>query len=85
MWWGTIVLRWRCCIAAGVVRGAPAAPSEIIDRIVAVVDDEAVFESDVEQAVRQYLFQQGPDQRYARRARRGCSRKRSTTSSTTGS
>jgi len=30
-----------------------------IDRIVAVVDDEAVFESDVEQAVRQALVQRG--------------------------
>jgi peptidyl-prolyl cis-trans isomerase SurA len=32
---------------------------QIIDRIVAVVDDEAIFESDVDQAVRQYFFQKG--------------------------
>jgi peptidyl-prolyl cis-trans isomerase SurA len=35
------------------------AQSEIIDRIVAVVDDEAIFESEVDQAVRQYFFQKG--------------------------
>ena len=35
---------------------------EIIDRIVAVVEDEAIFESDVDQAVRQYFFQQGKTQ-----------------------
>jgi len=39
---------------------APAqAPGEIVDRIVAVVEDEAIFESDVDQAVRQYFFQKG--------------------------
>ena len=40
---------------------APAAlrAQEIIDRIVAVVEDEAIFESDVDQAVRQYFFQKG--------------------------
>ena len=32
---------------------------QIIDRIVAVVEDEAIFESDVDQAVRQYFFQKG--------------------------
>jgi len=36
-----------------------AQTGEIIDRIVAVVDDEAIFESDVDQAVRQYFFQKG--------------------------
>jgi peptidyl-prolyl cis-trans isomerase SurA len=35
---------------------------QIIDRIVAVVEDEAIFESDVDQAVRQYFFQQGKTQ-----------------------
>ena len=35
------------------------AQAQIIDRIVAVVDDEAIFESDVDQAVRQYFFQKG--------------------------
>jgi len=41
---------------------APAhgwAQGQLIDRIVAVVDDEAIFESDVDQAVRQYFFQKG--------------------------
>lgn len=43
---------------------APAAQTapanrRLIDRIVAVVDDEAIFESDVDQAVRQYFFQKG--------------------------
>ena len=48
---------------------APArAETEPIDRIVAVVDDEAIFQSDVETAVRQYMFQRGttsvtPDER----------------------
>ena len=36
-----------------------ALAQELIDRIVAVVDDEAIFESDVDQAVRQYFFQKG--------------------------
>jgi peptidyl-prolyl cis-trans isomerase SurA len=35
---------------------------QIIDRILAVVEDEAIFESDVDQAVRQYFFQQGKTQ-----------------------
>jgi peptidyl-prolyl cis-trans isomerase SurA len=55
----------RCAIAAlllvavSVVSGAALAQTRIIDRIVAVVDDEAIFESDVEQAVRQALVQSG--------------------------
>lgn len=35
------------------------AQSRVIDRIVAIVDDDAIFESDVEQAVRQALVQRG--------------------------
>ncbi len=35
------------------------AQGELIDRIVAVVDDEAIFQSDVDTAVRQYMFQRG--------------------------
>jgi peptidyl-prolyl cis-trans isomerase SurA len=35
------------------------AERRVIDRIVAVVDDEAIFESDVQQAVRQNLVQRG--------------------------
>jgi peptidyl-prolyl cis-trans isomerase SurA len=37
----------------------PSVSGQIIDRILAVVEDEAIFESDVDQAVRQYFFQQG--------------------------
>ncbi|HEX5132369.1 MAG TPA: peptidylprolyl isomerase [Candidatus Krumholzibacteria bacterium] len=37
----------------------PARAQDVIDRVVAVVDDEAIFQSDVETAVRQYMFQQG--------------------------
>jgi peptidyl-prolyl cis-trans isomerase SurA len=55
----------RACAAflfvAGVIAWAATASADrrVIDRIVAVVDDEAIFESDVEQAVRQTLIQQG--------------------------
>jgi peptidyl-prolyl cis-trans isomerase SurA len=40
---------------------AAAAPAEslLIDRIIAVVEDEAIFQSDVEQLVKQYTLQQG--------------------------
>ncbi|HEU4364901.1 MAG TPA: peptidylprolyl isomerase [Candidatus Krumholzibacteria bacterium] len=59
-------------LALAAVISAAAAPAraetEPIDRIVAVVDDEAIFQSDVETAVRQYMFQRGttsvtPDER----------------------
>lgn len=43
---------------AGVAATA-SAERRVIDRIVAVVDDDAIFESDVEQAVRQSLMQRG--------------------------
>lgn len=36
-----------------------AAEKQLVDRIVAVVEDEAIFASDVEVLVRQYLLQQG--------------------------
>jgi peptidyl-prolyl cis-trans isomerase SurA len=35
------------------------AEQQLVDRIVAVVEDEAIFESDVDQAVRQFFFQKG--------------------------
>lgn len=40
---------------------AAAAPAEsvLIDRIIAVVEDEAIFQSDVEQLIKQYMLQQG--------------------------
>ncbi len=47
-------------LAATMVGGAPAhAEKQLIDRIVAVVDDEAIFESDVDTAVRQFMLQRG--------------------------
>ena len=49
---------WVLCLALALPVGARA-QGEIIDRIVAVVDDEAIFESEVDQAVRQYFFQKG--------------------------
>lgn len=55
-----IALFGPAALVAAFVTAAPArAEVEPIDRIVAVVDDEAVFESDVETAVRQYMFQRG--------------------------
>jgi peptidyl-prolyl cis-trans isomerase SurA len=43
------------CVLAVTAHGE----SEIIDRIIAVVEDEAIFQSDVEQLVKQYTLQQG--------------------------
>jgi peptidyl-prolyl cis-trans isomerase SurA len=56
--------RWCCglAIAALTVLSVVAplrAEVELIDRVVALVDDEAIFQSDVETAVRQYMFQRG--------------------------
>jgi len=39
--------------------GTIEAESEIIDRIIAVVEDEAIFKSDVDQMIRQFMLQQG--------------------------
>ncbi len=56
----------RACVALlllagliGIASSAVAQQRRVIDRIVAVVDDDAIFESDVEQAVRQSLIQRG--------------------------
>jgi peptidyl-prolyl cis-trans isomerase SurA len=50
-------------LVAAALAFAGAAPSraqgELIDRVVAVVDDEAIFQSEVDTAVRQYMFQRG--------------------------
>lgn len=44
----------------GILFAAPAAAQgEIVDRVVAVVEDEAVFQSDVDQGVGQILLQRG--------------------------
>lgn len=50
-------------IAALLAALAPAASAEkhLIDRVVAVVEDEAIFQSDVDQMVKQYMIQQGRD------------------------
>ena len=47
------------CAAVSFAAGTARAESKIIDRIIAVVEDEAIFKSDVEQTIRQYLLQQG--------------------------
>jgi peptidyl-prolyl cis-trans isomerase SurA len=39
--------------------GGSRAERELVDRIVAVVEDEAIFESDVEMLITQFMFQQG--------------------------
>ncbi len=50
-------------IAAGLTAGSPAPSAtgqgEIVDRVLAVVEDEAVFQSDVDQGVKQVLLQRG--------------------------
>jgi peptidyl-prolyl cis-trans isomerase SurA len=50
---------WMAAMLLMAVAPRVAWCQEIIDRVVAVVDDEAVFESDVDAAVRQYMFQRG--------------------------
>ena len=52
-----------CCLglilAAGGVAPGALAQGELVDRVVALVEDDAIFQSDVDQAVRQVLFQKG--------------------------
>ncbi|MDH5270500.1 MAG: SurA N-terminal domain-containing protein, partial [Candidatus Krumholzibacteria bacterium] len=52
---------WIAAMAVSLLVVAPAIAQEqeLIDRVVALVDDEAIFQSDVETAVRQYMFQRG--------------------------
>ena len=61
-WLSALVTALAAVVAVGAV-GARAvqaqAEAELIDRVVAVIDDEAIFQSDVETAVRQYMFQRG--------------------------
>jgi len=58
-------LGWFLCVitaCAAAVIGIPGrAPAErqLVDRIVAMVDDEAIFYSDVEMLIVQYMFQEG--------------------------
>jgi len=67
----TRVCVWAVFVLAAVVTvfaTTAAAERRVVDKIVAVVDDDAIFESDVEQAVRQSLIQRGqtsipPDER----------------------
>jgi peptidyl-prolyl cis-trans isomerase SurA len=57
---GTLVAGY--CLVSVVGLGAPPAAraqGELVDRVVAVVEDDAIYQSDVEQGIRQILFQQG--------------------------
>ena len=46
-------------IAVGGAPRAVRAQGELVDRVVAVVEDDAIFQSDVDQGVKQILFQKG--------------------------
>jgi len=46
-------------LATGGTAPGALAQGELVDRVVAVVEDDAIFQSDVDQAVRQVLFQKG--------------------------
>lgn len=46
-------------LAAGGAAPGALAQGDLVDRVVAVVEDDAIFQSDVDQAVRQVLFQKG--------------------------
>lgn len=45
-------------LALAAAAGTAAAERQLVDRIVAVVEDEAIFASDIEAMVRQYMLQQ---------------------------
>ena len=46
-------------IAGGVAPRAACAQGQLVDRVVAVVEDDAIYQSDIDQGVRQILFQKG--------------------------
>ncbi len=46
-------------IASGGARRGALAQGTLVDRVVAVVEDDAIFQSDVDQGVKQILFQRG--------------------------
>jgi peptidyl-prolyl cis-trans isomerase SurA len=48
-----------CLLAAERLAPAAWAQGELVDRVVAIVEDEAIFQSDVDQAVKQLLLQKG--------------------------
>lgn len=50
---------WAATAVLAVCAVDAPAQRRVIDRVVAIVDDDAIFESDVEQAVRQSLMQRG--------------------------
>lgn len=52
-------IAWAAMAGLAVCALDAAAQRRVIDRVVAIVDDDAIFESDVEQAVRQSLMQRG--------------------------
>jgi peptidyl-prolyl cis-trans isomerase SurA len=56
-----VAVVWVLALAV-VVAGAPGAAraqGQLVDRVVAVVEDDAIFQSDIDQGVRQLLFQRG--------------------------
>ncbi len=59
-----LILAASVCLAFPPVRFVTAAWGQgtLVDRVVAVVEDEAIFKSDVEQAVKQILMERGPGQ-----------------------
>ena len=38
---------------------SPAPAQQLVDQVLAVVEDDAIFQSEVDQLVKQFLFQQG--------------------------
>ncbi len=53
-------IRWAICLfLCASFLGAAYAEEELVDRIVAVVEDDAIFQSDLEQALKHYLIEQG--------------------------
>jgi peptidyl-prolyl cis-trans isomerase SurA len=52
-----------CCLGLILATGGTApgalAQGELVDRVIAVVEDDAIFQSDVDQGARQVLFQKG--------------------------
>jgi peptidyl-prolyl cis-trans isomerase SurA len=50
---------WLACLIVALPAGEPRAERELVDRVVAIVEDEAIFQKDIEQAVKQFLLEQG--------------------------
>jgi peptidyl-prolyl cis-trans isomerase SurA len=50
---------WLSALIAVWPARASGAERELVDRVVAVVEDDAIFQKDIEQAVKQFLIEQG--------------------------